>query len=173
MTSRCSVSAGSSPMSATTTSPAWKRPGATARPTFQPCIVTVTSARTAAPSISPVSAFTPEGRSTATTGTLRAFTASISSAASRRGSPRKPVPNSPSIRTSPSRPSWARRPAACNTSSAIRASPPFAPPPQTAPNERASGNRRNASSATARPARSISAGTSCQIGFRGFIWVAA
>ena len=44
VTSRCSVSAGSSPMSATTTSPARKRPGATARPTFGPCIVTVTSA---------------------------------------------------------------------------------------------------------------------------------
>ena len=32
-------------------------------------MVTVTSARTAAPAISPVSAFTPEGRSTETTGT--------------------------------------------------------------------------------------------------------
>ena len=69
VTSRCSVSAGSRPMSATATSPAWKRPGATASPTFGPCIVTVTSARTAAPATSPVDAFTPEGMSTATTGT--------------------------------------------------------------------------------------------------------
>ena len=68
MTSRCSVSAGSSPMSATTTSPAWKRPGAIASPTFGPCMVTVTSAFTAAPATSPVDASTPEGMSTATHG---------------------------------------------------------------------------------------------------------
>src|SRR5215467_393489 len=59
VTSRCSVSAASRPMSATATSPALKRPGATARPTLGPCIVTVTSARTAAPATSPVDAFTP------------------------------------------------------------------------------------------------------------------
>ena len=64
-TSRCSVSTSSSPMSATTTSPAWKRPGATWRPTFGPPNVTVAEARTAAPAISPVEASTPDGTSTA------------------------------------------------------------------------------------------------------------
>ena len=106
---------------------------------MRPCIVTVTSAFTAAPAISPVSALTPDGRSTATTGTPAAFIASICAAASGRGSPLKPVPKSASISTSPSVPSAASRPAARSTSSAIRPSPPFAPPPQTAPNERASG----------------------------------
>ena len=58
-------------MSATTTSPAWKRPGATTSPTLRPWNVTVTSASTAAPAISPVDASTPEGRSTDTTGAPR------------------------------------------------------------------------------------------------------
>ena len=58
----------------------------------------------------------------------------------------------------PRLPRW---PAARSASSAIRASPPFAPPPHTAPNDRASGKWRNASSATARPARSMSTRTSC------------
>ena len=74
-------------MSATTTSPARKRPGAISVPTFGPCIVTVTVACTQAPAISPVEAFTPEGRSTATTGLPVALIASIVRAASSRGSP--------------------------------------------------------------------------------------
>ena len=61
--SRFSVSACSSPMSATTTSPAWKRPGATASPSLRPWNVTVTAARTAAVAISPVDASTPDGTS--------------------------------------------------------------------------------------------------------------
>ncbi len=92
---------GSSPMSATTTSPAWKRPGATSRPTFRPWNVTVRSASTAAPATSPVEAFTPEGRSTATTGAPAALMRSISAAppprAARRGTP---VPKSASTTTS-------------------------------------------------------------------------
>ena len=50
---RCAVSPCSSPMSATTTSPAWKRPGATASPTLRPWKVTVSAASTAAPATSP------------------------------------------------------------------------------------------------------------------------
>ena len=57
-------------MSATTTSPAWKRPGATAWPTLGAWKVTVSGASTAAPATLPVDASTPDGRSTATTGTL-------------------------------------------------------------------------------------------------------
>ena len=87
-------------MSATTTSPAWKRPGATSSPTLRPCIVTVRSASTQAPATSPVEAFTPEGRSTATTGAPAALIASILRAASSRGSPWKPVPKSASTITS-------------------------------------------------------------------------
>ena len=49
VTSACLVSACSRPMSATTISPAWKRPGATSRPTFWPWNVTVTVASTQRP----------------------------------------------------------------------------------------------------------------------------
>ncbi len=100
MTSRCSVSRASSPMSATTTSPARKRPGATARPTLRPCIVTVTSARTAAPATSPVDASTPDGMSTATTGTPPPLICSMSAEVSSRGAPFIPVPSSASMMTS-------------------------------------------------------------------------
>ena len=72
-------------MSATTTSPAWKRPGPTTSPTLSPCIVTVSSASTAAPGTSPVEESTPEGMSTATTGASTPFIRSISSAASGAG----------------------------------------------------------------------------------------
>ena len=65
---RVAVSSRSRPMSATTTRPAQNRPGATARPTFAAWNVTVRSASTTAPAISPVEASTPDGISTATTG---------------------------------------------------------------------------------------------------------
>src|SRR5262249_9006181 len=55
------VSPVSIPMSTTSTAPAWKRPGATASPTFGACIVSVTSALTTAPATSPVEASTPGG----------------------------------------------------------------------------------------------------------------
>ena len=67
---------------------------------FRPWKVTVSSAWTAAPATSPVEASTPEGMSTATIGAPSAFIASINVAASGRGSPRKPVPKSPSTITS-------------------------------------------------------------------------
>ena len=55
-------------MSTISTRPACSFPGCTQSPTFAAWNVTVTSARTHAPSTSPVEAFTPEGTSTATTG---------------------------------------------------------------------------------------------------------
>jgi hypothetical protein len=149
------------PMSATSTSPAWKRPGATTSPTFGACIVTVTSAATAAPAISPVEASTPDGTSTATIGTGDALMRSIVSAASSRGAPWKPVPNSASMTTSaPSSSSLVSRPASASTRNAMRPSPPFAPLPQTAAIRCASGYRRSTASATARPACSIIVSTS-------------
>ena len=78
MARRCSVSTSSSPMSATTTRPARKRPGATASPTFGAWNVTVRSASTTAPATSPVDASTPEGRSTDTTGAAAALIRSMS-----------------------------------------------------------------------------------------------
>ena len=81
------VEAGSRPMSATTTRPAWNRPGPTASPTFAPWNVTVRSAWTAAPSTSPVEASTPEGRSTDRTGTPLASMRSISARGLGPGSP--------------------------------------------------------------------------------------
>ena len=132
----------SSPMSATTTCPAWKRPGATTSPSFGPWKVTVRSASTAAPATSPVEASTPEGRSTATTGVPLALIRSIVAAASGRGAPRKPVPKRASITTSApagSSVSTASRPSSRRMRAAIRPSPPFAPPPQTTAKRRAAG----------------------------------
>ncbi len=74
-------------MSATTTSPAWNLPGATASPTFGAWNVTVRSASTASPATSPVEAFTPEGTSTATTRPRAALMRAITSAASGLGAP--------------------------------------------------------------------------------------
>ena len=103
-------------------------------PTLAAWNVTVRSARTAAPSTSPVEAFTPDGRSTATTGAPAALIRSITPAASGRGSPWKPVPKSASITTSA--PTWscvssASKPASRINRAATRPSPPFEPPPQT------------------------------------------
>jgi hypothetical protein len=149
-------------MSETTTRPAWKRPGATTSPTFSAWNVTVRSACTAAPLISPVDASTPEGRSTETTGAGVAFIRSISSAAAGRGSPLKPVPKSASTTTSyvssSSAASSATCPASRSSRAATRPSPPFEPPPQTHANRRAAGYASIASRATAAPARSMSSG---------------
>src|SRR5262249_54614907 len=59
--------AGDSPMSTRSTSPARPAPSPTSRPGFRQPKVTVTSASTASPGTAPVSASTPDGRSTATT----------------------------------------------------------------------------------------------------------
>src|SRR6059058_74595 len=58
---------GSSPMSTSSTMPAWAAPRPTSRPGLRQPKVTVTSAVTAAPSTAPVSASTPDGTSTAMT----------------------------------------------------------------------------------------------------------
>ncbi len=155
------VGADSRPMSATTTRPAWKRPGATTSPTFGAWNVTVTSASTATPAISPVEASTPDGTSTATTGASAAFIRAISSAASGRGSPWNPVPKSASTTTSYPATSFvssATCPASRRTRAATRPSPPFEPPPHTHAKLRAAGNASVASRATAAPARSMSSG---------------
>ncbi len=99
---------GRAPMSATSTSPAWKRPGATTRPSFTPWNVTVADARTATPATSPVDASMPDGTSTETTGSPTALIISIAAAASRLGAPVKPVPKSASTTTS-ARPASARK----------------------------------------------------------------
>ena len=113
-------------MSATTTRPAWKRPGATASPTLAPWNVTVTSARTAAPATSPVEASTPEGRSTESTGRPLSSIRSMSAAASGRGAPWKPVPNSASTTTSaPARSSVSSR-VAPRLAEEARGDPPVA-----------------------------------------------
>ena len=87
-------------MSATSTSPARNRPGATASPTFSAWNVTVTSASTAGPATSPVEASTPDGTSSERTGAPRELISSMWRAASARGAPRKPVPKSASTTTS-------------------------------------------------------------------------
>jgi hypothetical protein len=111
----------------------------------------------------PVDASTPEGTSTERIGAPDAFVASITAAASSRGSPRKPVPKRASTTTSApagSLVSSASRPASRRIRAAIRPSPPLAPLPQMHAKRVAAGNRSSAASATARPARSISSPTS-------------
>ena len=81
---------GPRPMSTRRIEPACSAPRPTTRPGFSTPNVTVTSARTAAPVTAPVSASTPEGRSTATVG--KSATAAASSAASGRRPPRPPIP---------------------------------------------------------------------------------
>jgi hypothetical protein len=123
--------------------------------------VTVRSARTATPSTSPVEASTPEGRSTATTGTPVPLIRSINAAASARGAPWKPVPKSASTTTSApsgSSVSSASRPASRISLAATRPSPPFEPRPQTTANRLARGKAASVSRATAAPARSINSG---------------
>ena len=126
-----------------------------------PCIVTVTSALTAAPSTSPVDAFTPDGMSTASTGAPAALIRSIVAAASARGAPRNPVPSSASMTRSAPLLDLLSPCSSTRMRAAILPSPPFAPPPAKSAKRRASGKLRCASSATARPARSISTATSC------------
>ena len=183
---RIRVGAWASPMSATTRCPTWNLPGATAWPTLGAWNVTVRAASTAGPATVPVDASTPDGRSTATIGTSAAFISTIARAASGRGAPENPVPNSASTTRSagpgssanatPSRFARARLTAASpvtfssapssRTTQSRRArassrattspSPPLAPVPHQTATRRASGKRPSASSATRRPARSMS-----------------
>ena len=99
---RASASGSRRPMSTSRICPLRSAPAPTTRPAFSAPKVTVTSAHTAAPPTAPVSASTPEGRSTATVGIWRA--ASASSAAAPRRPPGPPIPTIPSITSSaPSR----------------------------------------------------------------------
>jgi hypothetical protein len=68
------------PICSTSTTPACLAPGSRISPGFGAPNVTVRSARTAGPSTAPVSPFTPEGMSTATSGTGDAASAPIASA---------------------------------------------------------------------------------------------
>jgi hypothetical protein len=63
-------------------------------------MVAVSSARTATPRTAPVSASSPEGRSTATRNAGVAFIASIAAAGAPVTSERSPVPNTASTSTS-------------------------------------------------------------------------
>src|SRR5690606_5549565 len=74
----------------------------TRRPTLSPWYVTVSAARTAAPGTRPVSASTPDGTSTATTGPVARPIQAIASATGPSGAPREPVPSSASTTTTPS-----------------------------------------------------------------------
>ena len=103
--SSSSTGAGSShsasPMSTRCTRPAQPRPAPTTSPGLSVPKVTVSAARTAAPSTAPVSASTPLGRSTATTS--RSCSCPTSSAESARSGPRPPIPTRPSSTRAPGR----------------------------------------------------------------------
>ncbi len=173
-------------MSATSTSPARNRPGATASPTFSAWNVTVASASTAGPPTSPVEASTPDGTSSERTGASSELISSMWRAASARGEPRNPVPKRASTTTSallpvsanlipssltrarfaaaspftfssaPARTTSTARPASWRIRATTNPSPPFAPVPHQTVKRSASANRRSAAAAAAAPARSIS-----------------
>ena len=84
--------AGGIPIGATRNSPVLHFPGAIRCPTLAAWKLTVTSAATAAPAISPVDASTPEAMSQATTGAPHPLIASIAFHAGSRGAPENPVP---------------------------------------------------------------------------------
>ena len=100
-------------MSTTRRMPACSAPGISTVPSFGAPKETVSSARTASPSTTPVAPFTPEGMSTATTGTPASFRLAIADAHSSSGIPRKPVPKIASTATS-ARASSRRRPCSSN-----------------------------------------------------------
>ena len=159
---------------ATCTSPAWKRPGATASPTLTPWKVTV-----AAASHGGARDLAASRRRRRTAGRSRAPARSTRSSPRSapprpaRGSPENPVPKSASTITSGSprsrSPAFAStirvsRPASSSRRAVTRPSPPFEPPPQTSVQRRASGKR---GAARARrqpaPARSISSGIGVRV----------
>jgi hypothetical protein len=88
------------PMSTTSTRPAFSAPGRSTIPSLAAPKVTVTSALTATPSTAPVSPFTPEGISTATTGPPQSFSPAMARSPSPSAEPRKPVPKMASTATS-------------------------------------------------------------------------
>jgi hypothetical protein len=129
-----------------------------------PWNVTVCTARTASPAISPVDASTPEGTSTETIGTRDVFIRSMRAAASGRGSPWKPVPKSPSrTRSAPSK-SVRLLGVATGLAQQAQRDAPVAAVSRLRRRPRRSAARRETtrarSSAIARPARSISSSTS-------------
>ena len=80
------------PIGTTRSSPVCHLPGAIRCPSLAAWKLTVRSASTAAPSISPLEASTPEAMSQAITGAPQRLIASIAPAAGSRGAPLKPVP---------------------------------------------------------------------------------
>ena len=95
-----STSAPGMPMGITATSPAQWAAGWRRSARFQPAKVAVSRALIAGPMISALSALSPDGRSSATTGARDSLTASITEAVRPRAGPSSPVPRSPSTRTS-------------------------------------------------------------------------
>ena len=88
---------GPRPMSTSSTTPAWPLPGSISSPGLNVPNVTVTSARTAGPSTSPVSASMPLGRSTARVVAAELAASCASVANGSRRPPLPPMPSSPSM----------------------------------------------------------------------------
>jgi hypothetical protein len=94
------IRSGGNPIGSTSITPADVAPGSNTSPGLGAPNVTVRSACAAAPATAPVAPSTPEGMSTATTGTEEAFSAAIASACMPSGTPRNPVPKIASTATS-------------------------------------------------------------------------
>ena len=96
------------PISTTCSPPAKSLPGETSKPVLRQPKVTVRSAATAISAISPVSAATPLGISTATTKAPLALMSSTTAAAAGRRTPEPPIPTIPSMMTSASKNKFCR-----------------------------------------------------------------
>ncbi len=105
------VSSAGRPIGTTRTSPARSRPGGSRRPRLSPSNVAVSVAPTTAPGAWPVSAHTPEGRSSATTGRPLSLIRAIASATRPAGAPLAPVPSRASTASAQEAPSACLSPA--------------------------------------------------------------
>ncbi len=127
-----STDASGMPISATATLPARPRPGWNARPRFHCANVTVREAWTQGPGAAPVSAFSPDGRSTERTGTPDPFIQAMASAIEPCVAPLIPVPSKasmirsnrpPSRQSSPVPADRIAGPSFSSAARAVRASP--------------------------------------------------
>ena len=132
------VSGAATPKSSNSSRPACSGPSPRNSPALSATKLMVQSARTAAPMTAPLSAFSPEGRSSANTGRPQALMASMTLTSSERTAHVSPVPSSASTtRSAPASCAASHLrigpPAACNASLAAArlalAAPPAAPRP--------------------------------------------
>ena len=110
---------GGKPISTAINRPTFDRPGWSSVPSLGHPSATVTSASTASPAIWPVSPFTPDGVSNASTGRSDRLIARMAWAWRSRGGPLRPVPRTPSTMTDAARNAVSNGPESCLSPSSV------------------------------------------------------